>query len=130
LIVAGEPACGSGLAQHATVPAKIATLLAALAETLATHRAMLVLSDPASQREDAVYAELAKSFEQIASLTEQAAKYMASQRELAMGKHDMSAWGDAQLRAFQRFVAAQGRLLAILRVAAARDEAMLRSMQA
>jgi uncharacterized protein YndB with AHSA1/START domain len=128
-IVGGEPTCGSGLAQHASVPAKVAELFAALAETLSTHRAMLVLSDPASRQEDAVYEKLAESFSELAALTDRAAENMASQRELAMGEHDTSAWGSSQLEAFRRFVGAQSRLLAILRVAAERDEQMLQSMR-
>jgi uncharacterized protein YndB with AHSA1/START domain len=125
----GEPSCGRGLAQHSTIPAKMAAMLSALAETLSTHRAMLVLEDPASQREDEVYDELARTFANIASLTQKAAERMASQHELPMGKHDMSAWGAAQMQAFQRFVAAEGRLLAHAKVAAERDQKMLESMQ-
>lgn len=127
--VEAEPSCGRGVAQHSTVPAKIADLFAALAETLAAHRAMLVLSDPASKREDEVYGELAQIFEELASLTEKVAKDMARQRELPMGEHDMNAWGEPQVRAFERFVTAQSRLLVLLRVAAERDEEVLRSMQ-
>jgi uncharacterized protein YndB with AHSA1/START domain len=129
LVEEGEPSCGSGLAQHSMIPEKIAELCAALAETLATHRAMLVLSDPGSKREDEVYSELARRFGEIASLTGEAARNMASQRELPMGEHDMSAWGEAQMAAFRRFVSAQGRLLAHLRVAAERDQKMFESMQ-
>lgn len=54
---------------------------------------------------------------------------MASQRELPMGENDMSAWGEAQMQAFQRFVHAEGRLLALCRLAAERDQKMLESMQ-
>jgi hypothetical protein len=129
-IVGGEPTCGQGLAQHASVPAKMASVFAALADTLARHRSMLVLSDPAARREDEVYAELARRFTEIASLTEAAARNMASQHDLPMGQHDETAWDAAQLEAFERFVSAQSALLALLRVAAARDEDMLRTMQA
>jgi uncharacterized protein YndB with AHSA1/START domain len=129
IVVEGEPSCGTGLAQHASVPAHMAPMLTALADTLSTHRAMLVLSDPASAAEDEVYASLSQGFAGVAMLLGKTADQMASQRELPMGEHDMSKWGDAQMEAFQRFVFAQSRLLALLRVAAERDEKMLASMQ-
>ena len=54
---------------------------------------------------------------------------MAAQRELPMGAHDESKWGDAHLRAFEKFVTGQSQLLSLLRVAAERDEQMLASMK-
>jgi hypothetical protein len=45
-----------------------------------------------------------------------------------MGAHDQTAWGEAHLKAFEKFVKAQTRVLALLRVAAAGDEQMLASM--
>jgi hypothetical protein len=104
-------------------------MLIALADTLNTHRALLVLSDPASAAEDEVYAELHRGFAGAAMMLGKVADQMASQRELAMGEHDTSQWGEAQLEAFTRFVSAQSRLLGLLRVAAERDEKMLASMQ-
>jgi hypothetical protein len=53
---------------------------------------------------------------------------MAAQRELAMGAHDESAWRADNLAAFEKFVRAQGQALALLRLAQAHDERMLRSM--
>jgi hypothetical protein len=46
-----------------------------------------------------------------------------------MGAHDERAWGDEHLRAFETFVKGQTQVLALLRVAAVRDEKMLASMQ-
>jgi hypothetical protein len=45
-----------------------------------------------------------------------------------MGAHDEAAWGEAHLKAFEKFVKAQTQVLALLRVAAERDETMLASM--
>jgi hypothetical protein len=45
-----------------------------------------------------------------------------------MGAHDPAAWGNAHLKAFEKFVKAQTQVLALLRVTAERDEEMLASM--
>ncbi|MFY0572542.1 hypothetical protein ACN28E_53170 [Archangium lansingense] len=120
--------CGAGVAQHADIPAKIAVMFEGLAETLELHRKLLVLDDASARREDEVYAELAAAWKDIATRVEQAASRMAQQRNLPMGAHDETAWGDEHLRAFEKFVTAQSQVLALLKVAAARDQKMLASM--
>jgi uncharacterized protein YndB with AHSA1/START domain len=128
LLVDEAPTCGIGLAQHATVPAKISVIFEGLAETLELHRKMLVLDDANSRKEDEVYRELAARWKEIAQLVEKAAARMAAQHELPMGAHDQTAWGETHLKAFEKFVNAQSQVLALLRVAAERDENMLASM--
>jgi uncharacterized protein YndB with AHSA1/START domain len=128
LLLDEAPTCGIGLGQHATIPAKIGVMFDGLAETLELHRQMLVLDDPNSRKEDAVYRELAASCKDIAQRVETTAARMAAQHELPMGAHDETAWGEAHLKAFQKFVTAQTQILALLRVAAERDEKMLSSM--
>ena len=128
LLVDEAPTCGIGLGQHATIPAKIGVMFEGLAETLELHRTMLVLDDPNARKEDEVYRELAASWKDIAQLVEKTAARMAAQHELPMGAHDQTAWGEAHLKAFEKFVKAQTRVLALLRVAAAGDEEMLASM--
>jgi uncharacterized protein YndB with AHSA1/START domain len=123
------PTCGIGLAQHASIPAAIGVMFEGLAETLDLHRKMLVLADANARKEDEVYRELAASWKPIAELVERAAARMAAQRDLPMGAHDQTAWGEAHLRAFEKFVTGQSRVLALLRVAAERDERMLASMK-
>jgi uncharacterized protein YndB with AHSA1/START domain len=123
------PTCGAGLAQHAPVPKRIAVYLSELAETLELHRAMLVLSDANSKREDEVYSALATSYRDIAARLQDTADRMSAQRDLRMGAHDESKWTDAHMKAFKRFVHEQGALASVLRVAAVRDEEMLASMQ-
>jgi uncharacterized protein YndB with AHSA1/START domain len=129
LLVDDAPTCGIGLAQHATIPARIAGMFEGLAKTLELHRRMLVPDDPNARQEDEVYRDLAARWKQIAELVAQAAAQMASQRELPMGAHDQTAWGDEHLRAFEKFVKGQMQVLALLRVAAERDQKMLTSMQ-
>ena len=128
LLVDEAPTCGIGLGQHATIPAKIGVMFEGLAETLELHRQMLVLDDPSSRQEDEVYRELAASCKDIAQRVEKTAAHMAAQHELPMGAHDQTAWGEAHLKAFEKFVTAQTQVLALLRVAAERDEQMLASM--
>jgi hypothetical protein len=129
IVPPAEPSCGAGLAQHATVPAKLAPLFAALADTLETHRALIVLDGPNARLEDDAYQKLAVSYRQLAAQVENVARQMASYRDLPPCPHDEKAFGAPQREAFQRFVKAQSELLEILRPAAERDEAMLASMQ-
>jgi uncharacterized protein YndB with AHSA1/START domain len=128
LLVDEAPTCGTGLAQHATIPATIGVMFEGLAETLDRHRKMLAPDDPNSRKEDEVYRELAASWKNIAQLVEKTAERMAAQHELPMATHDQTAWGGEHLKAFEKFVTAQTQVLALLRVAAERDETMLASM--
>jgi uncharacterized protein YndB with AHSA1/START domain len=129
LLVDDAPTCGSGLAQHATIPTRIAGMFGGLAQTLELHRRMLAIDDVNARKEDEVYEDLAARWRQIAELVAEAAAQMAAQRELPMGAHDQAAWGEAHVRAFERFVKGETQVLALLRAAAARDEKTLASMQ-
>jgi uncharacterized protein YndB with AHSA1/START domain len=129
LLVDEAPTCGIGVAQHAAIPARLATMFEALAETLELHRRMLVPGDANASREDEVYRDLAERWREIAKRVAEAAATMAAQRELPMGAHDESAWGDDHVRAFETYVKAQTNVLALLQVAAPRDEEMLASMK-
>ena len=122
------PSCGAGLAQHSSVPAKIAPVFAALAETLEAHRAMLILTDQNARREDEAYQKLAAGYRELATRVQSLASQMATYRDLPAAAHDEKAFGERQLQAVQSFVKAQSELLQILRPAAERDEAMLATM--
>jgi uncharacterized protein YndB with AHSA1/START domain len=130
LLVDEAPTCGMGVAQHASIPATIGVMFEGLGETLELHRRMLVTRDPNARKEDEVYRDLAATWRQIAELVRKAAAKMAAQRELPMGVHDGTAWGDEHLRAFEKFVKGQSQALLLLRVAAERDEKMLASIHA
>lgn len=121
--------CGSGLAQHANVPRRVAMYLLELSRTLELHREMLVLSDANSKVEDEVYRDLAESYREMADKLQDTADRMSAQRDLPMGERDVSQWSDNHMRAFARFVHEQGALASVLRVAAERDERMLASMR-
>jgi uncharacterized protein YndB with AHSA1/START domain len=129
LLVDEAPTCGIGVAQHATIPLKIGTMFEGLAETLELHRKMLVQGDANSKKEDEVYRELAASFREIAKLVTATATRMKAAHDLPMGAHDEAAWSDEHLRAFEKFTRAQSEVLAMVRIAAERDEKMLASMK-
>jgi hypothetical protein len=129
LLVDEAPTCGIGVAQHAAIPAQIGVMFEHLATTLDVHRRMLVLDDANARKEDEVYRALAASWKEIASLVQKATAEMAAQRDLPMGAHDETAWGDDHLSAFEKFVNAQTQVLALLRVAAERDQEMLAAMK-
>ena len=57
-----QPRCGKGLAEHATLPAKIGELAAAMAALLEFHKTTLDLTDENARKEHDAYSELAKAF--------------------------------------------------------------------
>lgn len=123
------PTCGVGVAHHAALSAKLGTMFEGLADTLELHRRMLKLDDPKARAEDEVYRDLAARWRDVAARVTATAATMAAQRDLPMGAHDETAWGDEHLRAFERFVRAQSQVLGLLQIAAPRDSAMLASMK-
>jgi uncharacterized protein YndB with AHSA1/START domain len=129
LLTDDAPTCGIGIAQHAAIPAAFAEMSDGLAQTLALHRRMLRLEDDAARQEDDVYRELAEMWGRITVLVKEAAARMEAQRELPMGAHDERAWGPEHAAAFEKFVNSQSHLLALLRIAAPRDEQMLASLR-
>jgi uncharacterized protein YndB with AHSA1/START domain len=124
------PTCGAGIAQHAAIPAAFAEMSDGLAQTFALHRRMLQLEDAAARQEGDVYRELGDRWGRIRDLVKEAAARMEAQRELPMGAHDESAWGPEHAAAFEKFVTSQSHLLALLRIAAPRDEEALASIRA
>lgn len=123
-----EASCGTGLALHAKIPAKIGPMFAALADTLEAHRGMIVPGSDEARLEDEAYAQLSASYRALARQVGEAAEAMASYRTLPPCPHDEAKLAP-QLAAFQRFVAAQSELLQLLRLSAEHDEAMLAGMR-
>lgn len=124
------PTCGMGLAQHATVPARIGLMFRALADTLELHRTTLRLQDARARTEDDAYQQLASSYRQLATLVQGAAAQMSNYRELPAAAHDQKAFGQQHFDVFEKYVKVQSRLLALLKAAAERDEKMLATMKA
>ena len=121
--------CGEGLAEHATLPGKVAELLRTMAENLDLHQTTLDLTDPAARREHAAYGELATHYREAVAQLEAAASRMASARALPMGKHNADALtSPALVEVFERFVRLEGELADLLDRDLERDRHMLAGM--
>jgi hypothetical protein len=121
-----QPTCGEGLAEHSRVPAKIEKLLEAMAEVLEVHMTALDPTDEHSQREQRVYAGLAKKFRQVAADLGATATRMAEYRDLPMGRHDLQAMSGPQAReSFATFVRLEQELLSLLEERLELDRVML-----
>ncbi|MGH7712501.1 MAG: hypothetical protein ACREOG_14520 [Gemmatimonadaceae bacterium] len=121
--------CGQGLAEHAALPAKLAELTDAVAETLERHQEALDLSDESSRREHAAYVELAQQHRSTAAELRATAAQMAGYRGLPMGRHDPAKLTGAKaIAAFDGFVRHEEELLSLLRARLEGDRAMLAEM--
>src|SRR5687767_12296910 len=121
-----EATCGKGLAAHSALPARMGELIGALASNLEQHMTALDTSDAAARKEHEAYASLLAKHRRIALELADVAAEMASYRHLPMGPHDEAAMAAPAVReAFERFVAAERALLALLEEAAPRDADML-----
>jgi hypothetical protein len=111
-----QPTCGKGLAANAVLPAKLAELIAVTAEVLERHTKALDLTDPAAQEELDAYTELVRAHRAVAGELASLAQQMAGYRDLPMGRHDEAVMADpeGQAEAFQRLVAIERELLALL----------------
>ncbi len=118
--------CGKGLAEHAAIPAKLAELIAALAENLELHMPALVLADPAARAEHDAYRELADEYRAIGARLAAAAHRMTRYRDLPSAEHDPKLMADPRLRdAFARYVALERDLFTLLETAVERDDRLL-----
>jgi hypothetical protein len=121
-----DPTCGKGLAEHSALPAKLAELIAALAENLEMHQKTLDLRDDNARREYDAYVTLAREHRGISAQLEATARRMAGYRDLPMGKHDERALSDSRgLEAFEAFVTRERELRSLLDRSLDRDEQML-----
>jgi hypothetical protein len=124
-----ERTCGKGLAEHSVLPAKLGELTAALAEILESHATALDRTDENARREYDAYQQLAQAQRKTAAELRAIAEQMAGYRDLPMGRHDeeaMAAPGNAA--AFERFVAVEQELLALVQQRVRQDQAMLGEM--
>jgi len=127
--MADAPTCGQGLAEHAAIPAALGRLMAAMADTLEIHTNALDLEDDDARREDDAYHRLIAAHRPLADALEATAEQMAGYRALPMGRHDRRALASPEaIGAFERFVAAERELEALLHGRLEAHEAMLRAM--
>ena len=124
-----QASCGAGLAEHSALPAKVAELMGALAETLQLHLRALDAMDRNGRLEHAAYKSLATAYREAAARLQTAARQMAGYRDLPPAPHDTAAMAAPEPRAaFERFVRREEELLALLQRGVDRDRAMLASM--
>jgi hypothetical protein len=107
--------CGQGLAAHSVLPAKLAELVAAMAENLELHLEALDLTDEDALREHRVYLKLAEELRTSAAQLAAIGDQMAGQRDLPMGRHDERVMSSLEvIAAFDRFIATQQELADLL----------------
>ena len=119
--------CGEGLAANAPLPARIAALLAATADLLAAHERALDSADPDSQTELAAYRDLVELHRRASAHLVALSERMAGYRDIPDGVHDMAALGNpaGQMAAFERYVAVERELTALLTEKLAEEMRML-----
>jgi hypothetical protein len=123
--------CGQGIAQNAALPAKLADVLAAVAENLEVHLTALDPKDKASRPEFDAYVALATEHREIESRLRALVVRMEGYRELPMANHDMTVMTSAKTaQAFERLVTEEKALSALLASRAERFRQMLNARPA
>ena len=123
--MAAQPTCGQGLATNAALPAKLGDTAAALADLLETHTTALELDDENAVRERDAYLPLVDRLRRAAAELAATAADMTGHRDLPMARHDVAVLQSAQAAVFERFVAVERELLALVEERLERDRAML-----
>jgi uncharacterized protein YhfF len=107
--------CGEGLAEQARVPAKLAQLIACLAENLELHCSTLDTTDEHNKREHEVYSKLADQHRRLSGQLEAAGAELGAHRQLPMGPHDEEALSARKVvEAFEAYVRLEEDLCALL----------------
>ena len=122
--------CGAGLAHNAVLPAKMADVIAALANVLRSHLPTIDTSAEAGRQEYEAYVMLARRYDTIASELGSTAAQMAACRDLPMAPHIEAALTDPRLLAtFETYVQRAGDLLESLSARVESDRSMLAEWQ-
>ena len=118
-----EATCGKGLAAHASLPARMSALTAAMAAVLENHLGSVSPWEP----EHEAYTTLVADYRTLTTALEQIADRMAGYRDLPMAAHDEAVLSSAAAAAtFEAYVQSERDLLTLLQSWVTRDEAMLR----
>ena len=121
--------CGKGLAQNASLPAKLGELTAAMAENLEIHMKALDLKDPDAKQEYEAYQKLAAAHREIAMQLVSTANHMNDYRSLPMGTHSKKAMSDPKvMRTFQKLMKVEQELAALLQERKQENRALLETM--
>jgi hypothetical protein len=121
--------CGIGLAEHSSLPTKLAALLGSVAETLAVHTHALDPTDASARAELDAYRRLVDEHRRAAELLSTIGKEMEGYRDLPVAKHTPEAASSRRaLEAFEDVVKRERELLALLEEKVRTDQKMLVEM--
>jgi hypothetical protein len=121
--------CGRGLAEHSLLPAKLAKLIASMADNLEAHMKALDLRDEHARREHGAYLKLAAENRRVASELRAISDEMASYRDLPMGAHDDEAMNAPNiLEHFEDLVKCERDVFNLLEKTMEHDQRMLVEM--
>ena len=97
-----DQTCGRGLAENAALPARLAEVIAAVADNLERHIRTLDTSDPAARTEREAYERLVRSHSETAAKLRAIADELTSYGDLPVAAHNEEAFADpALLEAFE-----------------------------
>jgi hypothetical protein len=121
-----RPTCGAGLADRSALHLAVAEVMEAIAENLEAHIPSLPMNDPLAEPERDAYLLLEGEHRRLVEALRMVGSRMAGYRELPMPEHDPEALtGPAVVGAFRRYLAAQERLLEVVRRTTEADRALL-----
>lgn len=122
--------CGHGIAEHATLHARLGSLLETVGLNLELHLGSLDPADEASRPEHAAYTALVGQHRELSGRLRSLAERMESYRDLPMANHDPGVLGSPQVMdAFKALLQEQEQLVELLRGWIDRDRALLEDVQ-
>ena len=125
-----EMTCGKGLAQNATLPARVSELIASIAAVLDHHTTALNPADASSKPECDAYQSLVRRHREVAASLASISSQMAGYANLPMGAHDERVLSDATAVAvFETLVRREQELISLLQQRLAIHEPMLQMMR-
>ena len=127
--MADDPTCGEGLAERSRLPLALAELFDRSAENLEVHVDSLRLSDEHARTERDVWLRVAEQHRVLSVQMRMVAELMTAYRDLPAGDHDEEALSSPRVvGAFERFVAAEEEVAALLAEWVEQDQARLRQV--
>jgi hypothetical protein len=127
--MADDFTCGHGIAEHAELHARLASLLATVGLNLELHLGSLNPADDASKPEYAAYTGLVEQHRELANRLRSLAELMASYRDLPMANHDPGVLDSRPvIEAFKTLLDEQEQVCELLRGWVERDRLLLNDL--
>jgi hypothetical protein len=125
-----ESTCGTGVADQAILPARLADLTGSMAAVLELHQQALDRADPNTQLEFEAYERVSEALRSSSTLLTETSSRMTASRTVPMGRHDSEVLASQQAtQAFGSFVMAKRKLFTLLGEQIEEDERMLAAMR-